>query len=167
MPGSPNTQTRVGVAEVGDVMKKWFASFPARTPAELPIAQPRERTMDALMADLEAIPSGLRHSEAAMVRKGVPDMSTFVLAQQREAANIGYAYPSQFSDHVFEGADGEQATGGEQEGRKGAAARGVEPVDQMTAGALELTALELAHQVDRAVRAGGDERQVDVGGHRR
>jgi predicted alpha/beta-fold hydrolase len=42
-----------------------------------------------------------------MLKKGVPDMSTFVLAQQREAANLGYAYPSQFSDHVFEGADGE------------------------------------------------------------
>jgi predicted alpha/beta-fold hydrolase len=78
-----------------------------RRPAELPIAQPRERTMTALMADLEAIPDDLRHSEAAMLKKGVPDMSTFVLAQQREAANLGYAYPSQFSDHVFEGGDGE------------------------------------------------------------
>jgi pimeloyl-ACP methyl ester carboxylesterase len=75
---------------------------------ELPIAQPRERTMDALMADLEAIPSGLRHSDAAMLRKGAADISAFVLAQQREAANLGYAYPSQFSDHVFEGGDGER-----------------------------------------------------------
>jgi|SRR5436190_3282225 len=76
-------------------------------PAELPVAQPRERTMDALMADLASIPHGLHHSDAAMIRKGLADMSTFVLAQQREAANLGYAYPSQFSDHVFEGADGE------------------------------------------------------------
>ena len=76
-------------------------------PAELPVAQPRERTMAALMADLEAIPSAIHHSDAAMVRKGIPDISAFVLAQQREAANLGYAYPSQFSDHVFEGADGE------------------------------------------------------------
>jgi pimeloyl-ACP methyl ester carboxylesterase len=76
-------------------------------PGELPTAQPRERTMEALMSDLESIPGHLRRSEAAMFRKGVPDMSTFVLAQQREAANLGYAYPSQFSDHVFEGADGE------------------------------------------------------------
>jgi predicted alpha/beta-fold hydrolase len=74
---------------------------------ELPTAQPRERTMDALMNDLESIPHGLHHSDAAMVRKGLADLSTFVLAQQREAANIGYAYPSQFTDHVFEGADGE------------------------------------------------------------
>jgi predicted alpha/beta-fold hydrolase len=76
-------------------------------PAELPVAQVRERTMSALMDDLESIPSGVHHSEVALLRKGVPDMSTFVLAQQREAANLGYAYPSQFSDHVFEGADGE------------------------------------------------------------
>ena len=43
-----------------------------------------------------------------MVRKGLADLSTFVLANQREAANLGYAYPAQFSDHVFEGADGER-----------------------------------------------------------
>ena len=78
-----------------------------REPVELPTGQPRERTMEALMADLESIPHGLHHSDAAMVRKGLADMSTFVLAQQREAANLGYAYPAQFSDHVFEGADGE------------------------------------------------------------
>ncbi len=53
-----------------------------------------------------------------MVRKGLADLSTFVLANQREAANLGYAYPAQFSDHVFEGADGERiaATVGLQEG---------------------------------------------------
>src|SRR3954447_21587036 len=47
-------------------------------PAELPVAQPRERTMAALMADLESIPSSLHHSDAALLRKGVPDISTFV-----------------------------------------------------------------------------------------
>jgi predicted alpha/beta-fold hydrolase len=73
----------------------------------LPVAQPRERSMDALMGDLDSIPHHLRRSEAAMVRKGLADISSFVLAQQREAANVGYAYPAQFSDHVLEGADGE------------------------------------------------------------
>jgi pimeloyl-ACP methyl ester carboxylesterase len=77
-------------------------------PTDLPTAQPRERTMEALMSDLESIPHHLRHSDAAMIRKGLADMSTFVLAQQREAANLGYAYPSEFSDHVFEGADDER-----------------------------------------------------------
>ena len=76
-------------------------------PAPLPVPGPRERSMDALMTDLQAIPHRLRHSEAAMLRKGLADISTFVLSQQREAANLGYAYPAQFSDHVFEGADGE------------------------------------------------------------
>ncbi len=88
-------------------------------PAPLPVAQPRERSMDALMADLEAIPHRLRHSDAAMARKGLADLSTFVLANQREAANLGYAYPARFSDHVFEGADGERiaATVGLQEAK--------------------------------------------------
>jgi len=95
---------------VGQRLREPFRSALTRldpAPAELPIAQPRERTMDGLMADLEAIPSGLRHSDAAMVRKGIADISSFVLAQQREAANLGYAYPAQFSDHVIQGADGE------------------------------------------------------------
>src|SRR5262245_56226427 len=76
-------------------------------PPPLPVAQPRERSMDALIADLEAIPHRLRHSEAAVARKGLADISSFVLAQQREAANLGYAYPAQFSDHVLQGADDE------------------------------------------------------------
>jgi pimeloyl-ACP methyl ester carboxylesterase len=95
---------------IGQRLREPFRAALARldpAPGELPVAQPRERTMDALMADLQSIPNGLRPSEAAMLRKGVADMSTFVLAQQREAANLGYAYPSQFSDHVFEGGDGE------------------------------------------------------------
>ena len=37
-------------------------------PAPLPIPAPRERSMDALMTDLQAIPHHLRHSEAAMLR---------------------------------------------------------------------------------------------------
>jgi predicted alpha/beta-fold hydrolase len=96
---------------------------PEGEPAQLPVAQPRERSMDALMADLEAIPHRLRHSDAAMARKGFADLSTFVLANQREAANLGYAYPAGFSDHVVEGSDGERigATVGlqRQQGRPG------------------------------------------------
>jgi pimeloyl-ACP methyl ester carboxylesterase len=87
-------------------------------PVPLPMPQPRERSMDALLSDLEAIPHELHHSDLAMVRKGLADLSTFVLANQREAANLGYAYPAQFSDRVFEGADGERiaASVGLQEG---------------------------------------------------
>ena len=99
-----------------DPLRRLLARLDAE-PAPLPVAQPRERSMDALMADLEAIPHRLRHSEGAMLRKGLADISSFVLAQQREAANLGYAYPAQFSDHVFQGADDEHiaATVGLQE----------------------------------------------------
>jgi predicted alpha/beta-fold hydrolase len=89
-----------------DPLRRLLARLDAE-PAPLPVAQPRERSMDALMADLEAIPHRLRHSEGAMVRKGLADISSFVLAQQREAANLGYAYPAQFADHVLQGADDE------------------------------------------------------------
>lgn len=96
---------------VGQRLREPFRAALGRldsSPHALPAAQQRERTMDALMSDLESIPSAVRHSDAAMLKKGVPDISTFILAQQREAANLGYGYPSQFSDHVFEGADGER-----------------------------------------------------------
>ena len=99
-----------------DPLRRLLARLDAE-PLPLPVAQPRERSMDALMADLEAIPHQLRHSDGAMLRKGLADISSFVLAQQREAANLGYAYPAQFSDHVLQGADDEHiaATVGLQE----------------------------------------------------
>jgi predicted alpha/beta-fold hydrolase len=89
-----------------DPLRRLVARLDAE-PAPLPVAVPRERSMDALMADLETIPHRLRHSDGAMVRKGLADLSSYVLAQQREAANLGYAYPAQFSDHVLQGADDE------------------------------------------------------------
>ncbi len=101
-----------------DPFRRLLARLDSGLQPGLPDPKPRERSMDALMADLEAIPHNLHHSDAAMVRKGLADLSTFVLANQREAANLGYAYPAQFSDHVFEGADGERiaATVGLHEG---------------------------------------------------
>jgi predicted alpha/beta-fold hydrolase len=67
-----------------------------------------ERTMDSVMEELRAIPEDLRPSQARELRKGLADLSTFVLSQQAEVTGLGYAYPSQFSGHVFEGADGER-----------------------------------------------------------
>jgi predicted alpha/beta-fold hydrolase len=101
-----------------DPFRRLLARLDSGSQPALPYPEPRERSMDALMADLEAIPHHLHHSDVAMVRKGLADLSTFVLANQREAANLGYAYPAQFSDHVFEGADGERiaATVGLHEG---------------------------------------------------
>jgi predicted alpha/beta-fold hydrolase len=92
--------------QLSDPLRRLLARLEG-DPGGLPVAQQRERSMDALLADLESIPHRLRRSEAATVRKGLADISSFVLAQQREAANLGYAYPAQFSDHVLEGGDGE------------------------------------------------------------
>jgi predicted alpha/beta-fold hydrolase len=73
---------------------------------ELPVPPPQERSMEALIADLREVPSRLRSSPRFELRKLVPDLSSFVLSQNRETANIGYSYPGQFSDEVFEAADG-------------------------------------------------------------
>jgi predicted alpha/beta-fold hydrolase len=73
----------------------------------LPVPAPGERTMSSLMADLERIPSRLRPRRTALLRKGLLDVSSFVISQHREAANLGYAYPAQFADQVVPGADGE------------------------------------------------------------
>jgi predicted alpha/beta-fold hydrolase len=72
----------------------------------LPIPPIRERSMDALMADLEAIPHELRKSNTAELRKGLSDWAPFVLAQHRHSTTFGYSYPSQFRHVNFHGADG-------------------------------------------------------------
>jgi predicted alpha/beta-fold hydrolase len=77
-------------------------------PAPPPAPPARDRSMDALMADLEAIPNHLRPRPLAELRKGLADLSTFVLSQLRESSGLGYSYPEQFTDHVFPGADDER-----------------------------------------------------------
>jgi predicted alpha/beta-fold hydrolase len=77
-------------------------------PNTLPVPAPRERSMDALMGELEAIPHRLHPSEAALLRKGLLDWAPFVLAQHRHTVGWGYSYPSQFRHDYFEGADGER-----------------------------------------------------------
>ena len=74
----------------------------------LPVPPQRERSMAALMGDLESLNHHLHHSQRAELRRGFADISNFVLAQQREGSVLGYRYPGQFQDHVFEGADGER-----------------------------------------------------------
>src|SRR5437773_1022768 len=59
----------------------------------LPTPPPRERSIRALMADLEALPSDLRPRPLAELRKGFADLSTFVLSQLRETSGLGYSYP--------------------------------------------------------------------------
>ena len=77
-------------------------------PNTLPVPAPRERSMDALMGELEAIPHRLHPSETAELRKGLLDWAPFVLAQHRHTVGWGYSYPSQFRHDYFEGADGER-----------------------------------------------------------
>src|SRR5689334_22880359 len=93
---------------IGGRVRDFLASLEHRSRRPLPVPSPRERTMDALMRDLEAVPNHLRHSDFAEFRRGVADISNFVVAQHREGAVIGYRYPGQFKDHMVEGADGER-----------------------------------------------------------
>jgi predicted alpha/beta-fold hydrolase len=73
---------------------------------QLPVPPRRERSMDALMQDLQAIPNRLRPTPWAELRKGLADVSTFVLTQHHDAANFGYGYPRQFNEVTFDVGDG-------------------------------------------------------------
>jgi predicted alpha/beta-fold hydrolase len=74
----------------------------------LPVPPQRERTMEALMRDLQAMPHRLHPSRTAELRKGLLDWAPFVLAQHRHTVGWGYSYPNQFRHDYFEGADGER-----------------------------------------------------------
>jgi predicted alpha/beta-fold hydrolase len=78
---------------------------PARA---LPLPPPATADLDSLVRDLQAIPHRLRPTRWALIKKGMADYSMFFLAQKRQTLNLGYAYPSQFTYHYFEGADGER-----------------------------------------------------------
>jgi predicted alpha/beta-fold hydrolase len=93
---------------IGGRVRDFLLSLERRQQRTLPVPPERERTMDALMRDLQAIPEHLRHSDFAELRRGMADISNFVVAQHREGAVIGYRYPGQFKDHIVEGADGER-----------------------------------------------------------
>ncbi|MFN2612938.1 MAG: serine aminopeptidase domain-containing protein [Solirubrobacterales bacterium] len=85
-----------------------LAARGARQTRSLPTPPQGERSMAAVMEELRAIPQDLRASQARELRKGLADISTFVLSQQAEVTGLGYAYPSQFASHVFAGGDGER-----------------------------------------------------------
>jgi predicted alpha/beta-fold hydrolase len=93
---------------IGGPVRDFLASLERRSRRPLPVPPERERTMDALMRDLHAIPEHLRHSHFAELRRGFADISNFVVAQHREGAVLGYHYPGQFQDHIVTGADGER-----------------------------------------------------------
>ena len=93
---------------IGGRVRDFLMGLERRAKRPLPVPPEHERSMDALMAVLEAIPEHLRHSDLAELRRGFADISNFVVAQHREGAVIGYRYPGQFKDHIVEGADGER-----------------------------------------------------------
>jgi len=93
---------------IGGRLRSLLTALERRGRRPLPVPPERERTMDALMADLQVIPNHLRHSDLAELRRGFADISNFVVAQHREGAVIGYRYPGQFQDHIVPGADGER-----------------------------------------------------------
>ncbi len=93
---------------IGGRIRDFLLVLERRGRRPLPVPPERERTMDALMADLQAIPNRLHHSDFAELRRGFADISNFVVAQHREGAVIGYRYPGQFKDHIVTGADGER-----------------------------------------------------------
>jgi predicted alpha/beta-fold hydrolase len=75
----------------------------------LPLPPPPAATdLDSILAELRAIPTRLRPSRSAVLRKGLADISMFFLAQKRQTLNLGYTFPSQFEYQYFEGADGER-----------------------------------------------------------
>jgi predicted alpha/beta-fold hydrolase len=93
---------------VGGRVRDLMSWLERRSVRRLPVPPERERSMGALMRDLQHVPQHLRHSDFNELRRGLADISNFVVAQHREGAVIGYRYPGQFKDHIFEGADGER-----------------------------------------------------------
>ncbi|MBM3666910.1 MAG: alpha/beta fold hydrolase [Actinobacteria bacterium] len=89
-------------------MRDLLVALERRGRRPLPVPPARERTMDALLADLEALSQHLQRHPFAELRFGIDDISNFVLVQQRAGVVLGHRYPGQFDDHVFAGADGER-----------------------------------------------------------
>jgi predicted alpha/beta-fold hydrolase len=89
----------------GGWVRGWLARNGTDT-ASLPVPVSRERTMTALMTDLERIPRRAGPSRTAELRKGLLDISSFVLTQHRDAGSLGYAYPSQFLEYRIPSLDG-------------------------------------------------------------
>lgn len=93
---------------LGGRIRELLKRLERRTPRRLPVPPERPRSMAALMGDLEKLKHHLRPNPIAELRRGLSDISPFVIAQHREGAVMGYRYPAQFQDHIFEGADGER-----------------------------------------------------------
>lgn len=89
---------------IRDVLKR----LERRSLRALPVPPERERSMSALMEEMRALSHRLRPNPIAEVRRGLADVAPFVVSQTREGAVLGYRYPAQFDQHIFDGADGER-----------------------------------------------------------
>src|SRR3954454_13836177 len=68
---------------IGGRVREFLMGLGRRGKRPLPVPPEPERSMDALMSDLQPIPEHLPHSNLAELRKGLPDISNFVVAQTR------------------------------------------------------------------------------------
>ena len=89
---------------IRDVLKR----LEGRSRKALPVPPQKERSMDAMMVELRALSHRLRPNPIAELRRGLADVTPFVVSQTREGAVMGYRYPAQFEQHIFGGADGER-----------------------------------------------------------
>ena len=92
---------------IGGPIRDLLARLERRQRRPLPVPPEKPRSMDALMAELDGLRHQLRPNPVAELRRGLADVSPFVFSQTREGAVLGYNYPAQFSQHIFESVDGE------------------------------------------------------------
>jgi predicted alpha/beta-fold hydrolase len=92
---------------IGGPIRDLLKRFERRSQKPLPVPLERPRTMDSLMEELKALEHHLKPNPVAELRRGLADVSPFVISQTREGAVLGYHYPAQFSEHIFKSADGE------------------------------------------------------------
>ena len=93
---------------VGGRIRNLLARLERRSVKALPVPAEKPRSMEALMSDLGGLSHHLKASPLAELRRGLADITPFVISQTREGAVLGYRYPHQFTEHIFEGADGER-----------------------------------------------------------
>lgn len=96
---------------VGQQLAGWIGDRLGRASqdlGELPRPAESQRSLDAVVEELQAMPHRLRPTWWATLYKNTVDLSLFMLTQKRQTVNFGYAYPRQFEHHTFAGGDGEQ-----------------------------------------------------------
>ena len=91
---------------LGGPLRDVLRRLERRSKRPLPVPPERERSMDAAMEEMRALSHRLRPSPVAEIRRGLADVSPFIVSQTREGAVLGYRYPGQFDQHIFAGSDG-------------------------------------------------------------